>query len=266
MDERALIVGAVATMPESVALWEGIRAHFAEVGAPMDYTLYSNHERLTDQLMDGEVDVAWLSPLAYVRARRRAGAMVVPLIVGDTDRDVRSHVVMRVHERPFDLAALHGLTVAVGSRDSACSRVLPLFFLRQAGVELDALKVLAVELDVGKGGQTGRADREVLRTVREGRAEAGVVSGRAWMAAQRDGEAEGLRVVWSSPTYDGAVFASLASLPTGLRASFETGIRSMRATDPRHRVLLERVGVGGWVPAREAGYTFLRQALDELTW
>ena len=73
MDERALIVGAVATVPESVALWEGIRAHFAEVGAPMDYTLYSNHERLTDQLMDGEVDVAWLSPLAYVRARRRAG-------------------------------------------------------------------------------------------------------------------------------------------------------------------------------------------------
>jgi ABC-type phosphate/phosphonate transport system substrate-binding protein len=266
VDERALIVGAVATAPDSVALWEGIRAHFLEVGSPMDYTLYSNHDRLTEQLMDGDVDVAWLSPLAFVRARRRAGGMVMPLVVGDTDRDVRSHVVMRRLETPFTLGALEGMTLAVGSRDSASSRVLPLFFLRQAGVDLSAVRVLPMEVDVGKGGQTGRADREVLQVVREGRASAGVVTDRAWREAENTPASDGLRVVWSSPTYDGAVFASMSSVPTGLRTSFEHGIRSMHAADPRHRAVLERVGVSGWVPARESGYSTLRQAVEELTW
>lgn len=265
MEERPLIVGAVATHPESVRIWEGIRAHFTDLGAPMDYTLYSNFDRLTEQLMSGQVDVAWLSPLAFVRARRKAGAMVVPLLVGDTHRDVRSHVVMPVQASAFSLAALRGATIAVGSRDSATARVLPLYFLREAGVDLAQLRVLPQEVDVGKGGETSGAEQQVATAVREGRAQAGVVGEHAWREMVAAGASEGLRVVWSSPAYDGAVFCSLASVPTVLRLAFERSMRAMDLGHPRQRLVLERCGISGWVPARESGYASLKRAVEELS-
>lgn len=264
MEERPLIVGAVATHPDSVLVWEGIRAHFQELREPMDFTLYSNFDRLTDQLAGGLVDVAWLSPLAFVRARRRSGVMVVPLLVGDTYRDTRSHIVVREGGAPFSLSALSGGTLAVGARDSAQARILPLFFLKQAGVDLRAVRVLPQELDLGKGGESARAEEEVLDAVRSGRASAGVVGDRAWRRAEAAGRTEGLTLAWSTPPYDGAVFCSLASVPTVHRTAFERGMRAMDPARPAQRVVLDRVGVRGWVPARESGYASLRQAVDEL--
>jgi len=261
MEERPLIVGAVATHPESVLVWEGIRAHFLDLGAPMDFTLYSNFDRLTDQLMGGHVDLAWLSPLAFVRVRRRTGPIVVPILVGDTERETRTHLVMRENDVRFSPEALHGVTLAVGSRDSARARILPLYGLRQAGVDIGSLRVLPQELDVGKGGETSRAELEVLAAVREGRARAGVVSDAVWRHA--GSLADGLRVSWSTAPYDGAVFCALASVPTIFRTSFERVMRAMDASNPRQRQVLERVHVGGWVPAREAGYVTLRQAVED---
>jgi ABC-type phosphate/phosphonate transport system substrate-binding protein len=142
--------------------------------------------------------------------------------------------------------------------------VLPLFFLRQAGVDLGSVRLLPLEVDLGKGGETWRAEWEVLDAVRSGRAAAGVVGERAWRAAGEQGRCEGLSVVWSSPACDGAVFCSLVSVPTVLRSAFERVMREMSPANPAQRRVLEQVGVSGWVPARASGYAALRQAVDEL--
>src|SRR3989454_10165521 len=73
-DETVLLLGAVAYDPKVVTIWEGFKAYFARQGLMMDYVLYSNYERQVDALMSGHIHVAWNSPLAWVRARRRAHA------------------------------------------------------------------------------------------------------------------------------------------------------------------------------------------------
>jgi phosphonate transport system substrate-binding protein len=51
-----------------------------------------------EELIAGRVDVAWNSPLAWVRARRLAaadGVKLTPVTMRDTDCDLRSLVVVR---------------------------------------------------------------------------------------------------------------------------------------------------------------------------
>ena len=57
----------------------------------------------------------------------------------DIDRDFVTKILVRRDAGIGALTDLHGKTVATGSRDSAQARILPLFFLRRAGVEVDRL-------------------------------------------------------------------------------------------------------------------------------
>ena len=63
-----------------------------------DYVLYSNYERQVEDLVAGRIDVAWNSPLAWVRSERlarRRRRRVEALTMRDTDRDLTSVVVVR---------------------------------------------------------------------------------------------------------------------------------------------------------------------------
>src|SRR5260221_12258663 len=87
--ETVLLLGAVAYDPKVVTIWEGFKAYFARQGLGMDDVLYSNYERQVEALIDGHIHVAWNSPLAWVRARRRAlarGLEARAIAMRDTDR------------------------------------------------------------------------------------------------------------------------------------------------------------------------------------
>ncbi|HEX9529812.1 MAG TPA: PhnD/SsuA/transferrin family substrate-binding protein, partial [Acidimicrobiales bacterium] len=70
----ALLLGAVAYDPKVVTIWEGFRRWLRRADLGFDYVLYSNYERQVEDLVDGRIDVAWSSPLAWVRAHRLAPA------------------------------------------------------------------------------------------------------------------------------------------------------------------------------------------------
>ena len=86
---------------------------FADHGFAFDYVLYSNYERMVEDLLDGRLDVAWNSPLAWVRARRLGAARGVDvraLVMRDTDCDLTSIVVVPIDSlvaAVADLGRLH---------------------------------------------------------------------------------------------------------------------------------------------------------------
>src|SRR5947207_13703335 len=92
---KTIVLGAVAYDAKVVPIWEGIRAHFQEVGVPLDFALYSNYERQVEALLAGHVDVAWNTPLAHVRVRRRTDGRSRSIGMRDSDRDFASKVVVR---------------------------------------------------------------------------------------------------------------------------------------------------------------------------
>ena len=209
MSPDTILVGAVAYHPRIVTIWEGFRDHFAAHGAPTDYLLYSNYERLVQALLSGAVDIAWNTNTAYVVAEERIGGDARVLGMRDVDADFRTVIVARRGERFEDLPELAGRRLALGSRDSGHAAILPLHYLAHGGVEASALTLVRFDTDLGKHGDTGDSELRVVRAVAEGEADAGAVGDATWAAMRTEGFAPaGVRVRCS-------ITSSLRTRPPG---------------------------------------------------
>ena len=259
-----ILLGAVAYDPKVVTIWEGIRAHFYAAGVPMDFALFSNYERQVESLLAGHVHVAWDTPLAHVRVKRRTNGASLSLGMRDSDRDFRSKIVVRKDAGIRGLPDLAGKTLAVGSRDSTQARILPLHFLKAAGVELARGKVLAFDTDLGKHGDTGTSELDVLRAVQDGRAQAGAVGDLVWVGEQSAGRVDPTKVevLWTTPPFDHCMFDALPTLAPVKADAFGRALFAMKWENPKHRRLLELEGLREWKPPREDGYASLVAALD----
>jgi phosphonate transport system substrate-binding protein len=263
--DPTILLGAVAYDPKVVSIWEGIREHFRNEGAPMDFALFSNYERQVESLLRGHIDIAWNTPLAHVRVQKRSEGRSLSLGMRDSDRDFRAKVIVRKDAGIRSIADLAGRTLAVGSRDSTQARILPLHFLRAEGIDLAAVKLLPFDTDLGKHGDTGTSELDVLAALHAGRADAGTVGDLIWLAEQAAGRVDpnSIEVLWTTPGFDHCMFDALPSLPDEKRAAFTRALFAMHWEDPRHRRLLELEGLKQWLPPREEGYASLKAALDE---
>src|SRR5258707_570718 len=128
-NDKTILLGAVAYAPQVITIWEGIREHFKNEGAPMDFALFSNYERQVEELLKGHIDIAWNTPLAHVRVRQRTNNESLSLGMRDSDRDFRAKVIVRRDSGIKSVKDLAGKTLAVGSSDSTQARILPLYFI-----------------------------------------------------------------------------------------------------------------------------------------
>jgi ABC-type phosphate/phosphonate transport system substrate-binding protein len=265
MNDATILLGAVAYDLKVLTLWEGMREHFRAQGVALDFALFSNYERQVEALLGGHVDVAYDDPLAHVRVRRRVEGRILHLGMRDIDRDSQTKILVRRDAGIRALADLHEKTVAVGSRDSVKARILPLHFLKRAGVDLGKLRLLPFEHDPGKHGDTARAEVEVLAALHDGRAQAGVVGNLVWQSEQAAGhvDPQRLETLWTTPAYDHHALDALPTLPEQKAKDLQKVLFEMRWNNPKHRKFLEVEGQRLWVPGREEGYAHLEAALED---
>lgn len=264
-NDQTILLGAVAYDPKVVTIWEGIREHFQEQGVPMDFALFSNYERQVEELIKGHIDIAWNTPLAHVRVRQRTDGASLSLGMRDSDRDFRAKVIVRRTSGIKSLKDLEGKTLAVGSSDSTQARILPLFFLAQEGVDLSRVKLLPFDTDLGKHGDTGTSEIDVIKALHDGLADAGTVGDLIWVNEQAAGhiDASKIEVLWTTPGFDHCMFDAHPSLAPEKIESFKRALFAMRWDNPRHRRLLELEGLREWLPPREEGYRSLEDALKQ---
>jgi len=261
----SILLGAVAYDPKVVTIWEGMRAYFRGAGLDFDFALFSNYERQVGELLAGHIDIAWNTPLGHVRVQKRSGGRSLSLGMRDSDRDFRAKLIVRRDAGIRSPADLAGKTLAVGSRDSTQARILPLHFLRQEGVDLGKVTLLPFDSDLGKHGDTGASELEVLQAVAAGRAHAGTIGDLVWVTEQAAGrvDAKLIEVSWTTPGFDHCMFDAMPGLGETRVRAFQDALFAMSWDDPAHRRLLELEGLRQWMPPRETGYESLRAALDE---
>jgi phosphonate transport system substrate-binding protein len=263
MRDTTILLGAVAYDPKVVTIWEGMREHFREQGAPMDFALFSNYERQVESLLNGFIDIAWNTPLAHVRVKHRTSGNSLSLGMRDSDCGFRSKIIVRKDAGIRALPDLHQKTLAIGSLDSTQARILPLYFLEQEGLDLARVKLLPFDTDLGKHGDTGTSELDVLAALQDGRAQAGTVGDLVWAGEQAAGrvDANKIEVLWTTPGFDHCMFDALPTLPKEKIDGFRRALFGMRWDNPRHRLLMELEGLREWVPPREEGYQSLIAAL-----
>ena len=128
-------VGVVAYDPKVVTIWEGIKEYFAARAIAMDFVLFSNYDAQVDALLDGWIDIAWNTNLAYIKVYRRTRGNCGVLAMRDVDVGFTTKIIAGTKTGIQSLRDLKGKRLALGSRDSGQAAILPVYFLKQSGVD-----------------------------------------------------------------------------------------------------------------------------------
>jgi ABC-type phosphate/phosphonate transport system substrate-binding protein len=265
---KPILIGAVAYHPRVVPIWEGMRAYFREVGPAIDYVLFSHYDRLVQALIARQIDIAWNTNLAWIKVHRITGGGCRALAMRDVDARFTTIVVVRTDSGIESLADVRGKRLALGSADSAQAAILPRHYLQEAGVQPEHdCTLLRFDLDVGKHGDTGTSELEVLRALREGQADAGALGDATWMRQVAEGriDTRQVRPIWTSPGYCHCNFTVLADFPDELGLRWTEALLGMHYDNPRWRGLMDQEGLKRWIRADTAileGYQVLFEAAE----
>ncbi|MEK6708777.1 MAG: PhnD/SsuA/transferrin family substrate-binding protein [Pseudomonadota bacterium] len=272
---KPLLLGAVAYAPKVVTIWEGFKEYFRRHDFEFDYMLYSNYERQVEAQLDGSIDLAWNSPLAWVRAERMArahGLEARALAMRDSDRDLCSVLVVRSDSRVAttgELTALAGQMIGFGALDSPQANLIPRDHLRAQGL-LAGRDYTARRFDElgGKHGDHIGGERAAALALMAGEIDAAWMIDGNYLAFAREGilPAGATRIVARSGSYDHCNFTSICGISAAsdeMAARFTELLLAMDWQDAQVRPLLELEGLKAWLPGRTSGYDLLMRAVDD---
>ncbi len=266
MATKPIVVGAVAYTLHVVTVWEGFREYFRLAGVPTDYVLFSNYEAQVEAFFKRQIDVAWNTNVAYARCERRAEGRCQVLGMRDVDVGYTTRFVARAAAGIERLADVRGKRFAFGSADSAQTALIPAYYLREAGVdpERDA-RALHFDLDVGKHGDTGTSELEVLRALHDDEADAAGIADATWQGQVRKGEVDldRVRSFWVTPGYCHCNFTALPDFDPERAREWSAALLAMDHADPRWRLYMDLEGVGRWLPGQKAGYEVVSAVLPK---
>lgn len=264
-----LLLGAVAYDPKVVTIWDGFRVWLRGQGLPFDYVLYSNYERQVEQLVGGAIQLAWNSPLAWVRASRLArvaGVTLRPVTMRDTDCGLTSLIVVRSDSPAQTVEDLRDRVIATGAVDSPQATLLPLSLLRSAGLRPGSdLQVRRFDIGVGLHGDHIGGERDAARALAAGEVDAACMIDANLLLFAREGVLPSgtTRVIAQTPPYDHCTMTAGPTADAALVDKFRGLLLGMSYADPRLRLLLDLEGLKEWRPARLAGYQQLERAVKE---
>ena len=261
-------VGAVAYDPKVVSIWEGMRHYFREEAhVPVEVVLFLSYEAQVSALL-GEpgaprIDIGWNTNLAYLQADAWSAQRCRPLAMRDTDVGWTTRIVAASGGPVTRLADIRNRTLALGSRDSGHAAILPVHFLEREGlVEGRDYRALRFDSDVGKHGDTGTSEAEVVRAILDGRADAGAIGSPFWRALRSERLVpEGALVdIWTSQPYNHCMFTARPDFDLSLEGRFADALSGMSYDNPSHRAVLDAEGLRRWVAPHLDGYEALREA------
>jgi phosphonate transport system substrate-binding protein len=262
---RPFRVGAVMYDPKVSVIWEIIRGFFESQSCPMDVVFYSTYELQVTALVDGAIDIAWNSPLAWLDVQRRTGGRCRAIAMRDTDRDRTSHLVGRTRGPIQRLEDLRGRVVALGAQDSPQATLIPLGLLREHGLQPHRdVEIRRFDVLVGKHGDHLGGELDAFRYLERNEAAACAMLDLNWDAWTRDGtiDPDQFEIKASTGRFDHCVFTVRADLPIEVERPWLDALFSMQYDNPAHRQMMDLEGLKSWMPGRTTGFNALSAAVE----
>ena len=170
-----------------------------ELGVPVKYKPVTDYAAAVTAFKVGDLPLVWFGGLTGVQARLQVpGAEAIAQ--RDVDEKFHSVFIANKYSRlaPFqdvsDLQQLKGRTFTFGSESSTSGRLMPQYFLQQAGLKLEDFQ--------GKVGFSGDHDK-TIKLVEANTYEAGAVNEKVWQkrVASKEVDTSRVSVIWRSPAY-----------------------------------------------------------------
>jgi phosphonate transport system substrate-binding protein len=261
-------MGAVAYDAKVVPIWNGFREWLRSKGFPFDYLLYSNYERLVEDLIARRLDAAWNSPLAWLRSCRLGAEQSVilhALVMRDTDQDLVSELIIRRDSGIQKVSDLAGRVVATGAVDSPQSTLIPLDILRLHGMRPgEDYELQSFNIGMGLHGDDISGERAAAQSLISGSADAVGILDASRLRFVHEGifPPDATSTLAQSEPFDHCNMTVRWGENRALVEEFGTLLRSMDYGDEVVRQLMDLEGLTAWLPGRTSGYEALKLAVD----
>jgi phosphonate transport system substrate-binding protein len=171
----------------------------AELAVPVEYQPVTDYTAAVTAFKVGDLDLVWFGGLTGVQARLQVeGAQAIAQ--RDIDAEFHSVLIANVNSgldelaSDADLTQLKGKTLTFGSESSTSGRLMPQYYLAEAGVTLEDLQ--------GEVGFSGSHD-VTIQLVEAGTYDVGMLNEQVWNSRVEEGavDTDKVKVIWRSPAY-----------------------------------------------------------------
>lgn len=266
---RPFTIGAIPDQdPEKLQRLYGKLADYlsTELGVSVVYRPVTDYTASVTAFSIGDLDMVWFGGLTGVQARLQTpGAEAI--IQRDIDANFHSVFIANVASglTPFDdisgLTQLKGHTFTFGSESSTSGRLMPQYFLSQAGVRLEDFK--------GEPGFSGSHDA-TIKLVEAGAYDAGALNEQVWNSRVPAGEVDTEKVIvlWRTPAYYDYHWVIRRDVEERFGNGFIERVRDaflkLDAGVPEHKEILDLFGAERFIPTESTNYAQIEAVAREI--
>ena len=277
---KTILLGAVAYDPKVVGIWDIIRDYSNEYGCKLDYVLFSNYERQVDSLLKGHIDIAWNTNVAWIRTLYATDNKAKAIAMRDTDLTWATKFVVKKDSKIKNLEDLKGKKLGVGSADSSQANIMAIYYLNKNGLKIkesdinnseidkESVNIIRYNSDLGKHGDTGRSEWDVLEGLKNGSLDAGTIGSKTWIRILEEGLYPDGELIsfYTSPDFCHCNFTVMPNIDSEISDNFVKMLMSQKNENPIIKKMMAMEGLNEWIITGEKelkGYDTLYEAMRE---
>jgi phosphonate transport system substrate-binding protein len=262
--ETPLVIGAIPDQdPEKVQrLSEKLVTHLqTELKVPVKYQSVTDYAAAVTAFKVGDLDLVWFGGLTGVQARLQVKEAQA-IAQRDIDEKFQSVFIANTQSglKPFEttpqLTTLKNHTFTFGSESSTSGRLMPQYFMQEAGLTLEDFK--------GKVGFSSNHDA-TIKLVEAGTYDAGALNSQVWDSRVKEGTVDQSKVtvIWRTPPYYDYHWVVRPDVETRYGAGFtqklQTALISLDAKVPAEKEILELFGAERFITTENKNYGQIEQ-------
>jgi len=220
---------------------------------PLQATSYVG---IVEAMGTGDVQVAWLPPMAYVFANQRNGVKVVLKVVRHGSPTYRGQIVVRADSPIKTIADLKGKKIAFPDQESASGHLYPTALMLSSGVDPDK-------------------DCTVVYAGSHDAALTALLKGSVDAACSFDDARDGIKTAFPDVMKTTRVLAKTTDIPADCVAVSATldpaiaqkvtaGLVALASDEQGKKVLMDLYQIEGLVPAQDSDYQPVRDMAKQL--
>lgn len=277
---KTILLGAVAYDPKVVGIWDIIRDYSNEYGCKLDYVLFSNYERQVDSLLKGHIDIAWNTNVAWIRTLYATNNKAKAIAMRDTDLHWSTKFVVKKDSKIKNIEDLKGKKLGVGSADSSQANIMAIYYLNKNGLKIkesdinnseidnESVNIIRYNSDLGKHGDTGRSEWDVLEGLKNGSLDAGTIGSNTWIRILEEGLYPDGELIsfYTSPDFCHCNFTVMPNTDAEISNNFVNMLMSQKKENPIIKKMMAMEGLNEWIITGEKelkGYDTLYEAMRE---
>lgn len=228
------------------------------VKRPLQLWVADSYRSLIDDMVAGRIDLAKLSPLSYVRSRRRSQAIeLLAIQVANGSTSYSSYLVSMEDRHIKPLSEWRSARLCFADPDSTSGYLLPAYYLLNRGI--NPFRHFQLVEFAGN-------HRACLEGLFAGRYDLVATFSGAIRDARQAGQPAGELVIVAKAgriPYD--AYCARADLPAGVKQALRRALLSINTLDRRgRRALAPTLGINGWIAGNDAAYDRLRRVEEKV--